>query len=96
MDIQHILEYLRRKDALYKQRPELKTTDPFGYQCNQELSAIVSVFRFGNLDIVERLTGKLSRKTKKAIFAFRAGDAPEPEYQQKRAFHLENPRKERN
>jgi hypothetical protein len=87
MDIQHILEYLRCKEALYKQRPELKTIDPFGYQRDQELSAIVSVFRFGNLDTVERLTGKLSRKTKKAILAFRAEDVPEPEHQQKELFN---------
>jgi hypothetical protein len=73
-------------NTLYKQRPELKTIDPFGYQCNQELSAIVSVFRFGNLDIVEQLTGKLPRKTKKAILAFRAGDVPEPEHRQKEFF----------
>jgi hypothetical protein len=82
MDIKHLLSYLRRKEALYKQRPELKKINAYAYQCDQETSAIVSVFRFGNLDIVEQLTGKLSRKTKKAILAFRAEDAPDPEYRQ--------------
>jgi hypothetical protein len=79
MDIQHVLEYLRRMEALYKQKPELKNVDSFGYQSLQELSAIVSIFRFGDLDVVERLTGKLPRKTKKAILDFRAGDIPDPE-----------------
>jgi hypothetical protein len=57
-------------EALYKQRPELKSINPFGYQCLQELSAIISVFRFGNLDIVEQLTGKLPRKTKRLPLPF--------------------------
>jgi hypothetical protein len=86
MDIQSLLEYLRRMEVLYKQRPELKTINRLSYQHLQELSAIISVFRFGNLDIVEQMTGRLSRNTKKAILAFRAGDIPRPEYRQKELF----------
>jgi hypothetical protein len=65
-------------ETLYKERPELKIIDRFGYQCNQELSGIVSVCRFGDLDVVEGLTGRFSRKTKKAILDFRARDTPIP------------------
>jgi hypothetical protein len=73
-------------EVFYKQRSELKIVNRLGYRHLQEVSAIVSVFRFGNLDVVEQLTGRLSRNTKKAILAFRAGDAPRPEYRQKELF----------
>jgi single-stranded DNA-specific DHH superfamily exonuclease len=44
-------------EALYKQRPDLKTINRLGYRHLQEVSAIVSVFRFGNFDVVEQLNG---------------------------------------
>jgi hypothetical protein len=86
MDIKYLLSYLHRREALYKQRPELKKINAYAYQHDQEISAIVSIFRFGNLDMVEQLTGRLSRKTKKAILSFRAEDIPELEYRQKELF----------
>jgi hypothetical protein len=86
MDIQSLLEYLRRMEVLYKQRPDIKTISRLSYQHLQELSAIISVFRFGNLDIVEQLTGRLSRNTKKAILVFRTRDDPKSEYRQKELF----------
>jgi hypothetical protein len=77
MDIQHALDYLRRQDEIFKKKPDLKNINKYGYQCLQELSAYISVCRFGNLDIFENLTGKLSRKTKKDIESFRESERSE-------------------
>jgi hypothetical protein len=77
MNISKTLDYLRRQDALFKKRPELKKINEYGYQCLQELSALISIYRFGDIGFFEKHFGKLSRKTKKEIETFHASERQE-------------------